>query len=405
MKYCKNCVYPSVAVNLNFDNELCTSCITFDKFNNISKEFWEIRRKKFEDIILEAKSKNSSYYDCIIPVSGGKDSYFQTHIICKEYNLKPLLITYNGNNFLPEGNYNRDRMKEIFNADHIVWGPSVEVLKKLNRLGFEKMGDMNWQNHCGIFTAPIQMASRFKVPLIIWGEIAWDISGMFEPDDYVEFSARVRHEHGLRGFEWYDFINDKSNNGENFLNENDLIWAKYPSDIEIIQNDIKGVYIGNFFKWDPNHHTKMMQEIYQWKGSEKPFQRTYRRFSNLDDKYENGVHDLLKFIKFGYGRVSDHASKDIRDGYITREQGIEYVKKYDHVVSDDLYEWLEYVGKTEDYFWEKADTFRDPRVWSIVNNRWVKDNIWGSSSEYGDVRLNKSQIESFNIRKEKVLNL
>lgn len=404
MKYCKNCVYPSVAVNLNFDNELCTSCVTFDKFNNISKEFWEIRRKKFEDIILEAKSKNSSYYDCIIPVSGGKDSYFQTHIICKEYNLKPLLITYNGNNFLPEGNYNRDRMKEIFNADHIVWGPSVEVLKKLNRLGFEKMGDMNWQNHCGIFTAPIQMASRFKVPLIIWGEIAWDISGMFEPDDYVEFSARVRHEHGLRGFEWYDFINDKSNNGENFLNENDLIWAKYPSDIEIIQNDIKGVYIGNFFKWDPNHHTKMMQEIYQWKGSEKPFQRTYRRFSNLDDKYENGVHDLLKFIKFGYGRVSDHASKDIRDGYITREQGIEYVKKYDHVVSDDLYEWLEYVGKTEDYFWEKADTFRDPRVWSIVNNKWVKDNIWGSSSEYGDVRLNKSQIESFNIRKEKVLN-
>jgi N-acetyl sugar amidotransferase len=392
-----------VAVNLNFDeNQICTSCNTFKKFKNLSKEFWEIKRKKFENIISEAKSKNSSYYDCVIPVSGGKDSYYQTHIICKEYNLKPLLITYHGNNYLPEGDYNRDRMKEVFNADHIVWGPSVEVLKKLNRLGFEKMGDMNWQNHCGIMTAPIQLASRFKIPLIIWGEIAWDISGMFEPDDYVEFSARVRHEHNNRGFEWYDFINDQSNNCENLLNENDLIWAKYPTDIEIIQNNIRGIYIGNFFRWDPNQHAKMMQEKYKWKESQKPFQRTYRKFSNLDDKYENGVHDLLKFIKFGYGRVSDHASKDIRDGYISREQGVELVKKYDHVVPDDLYEWLKYVEKTEDYFWEKADTFRDPRIWSIVNNKWVKDNIWGSPSEYGDVRLNKSQIDTFNIRKKNI---
>lgn len=403
MKYCKNCVYPMVAVNLNFDeNQICTSCNTFKKFKNLSKEFWEIKRKKFENIISEAKSKNSSYYDCVIPVSGGKDSYYQTHIICKEYNLKPLLITYHGNNYLPEGDYNRDRMKEVFNADHIVWGPSVDVLKKLNRLGFEKMGDMNWQNHCGIMTAPIQLASRFKIPLIIWGEIAWDISGMFEPDDYVEFSARVRHEHNNRGFEWYDFINDQSNNCENLLNENDLIWAKYPTDIEIIQNNIRGIYIGNFFRWDSNQHAKMMQEKYKWKESQKPFQRTYRKFSNLDDKYENGVHDLLKFIKFGYGRVSDHASKDIRDGYISREQGVELVKKYDHIVSDDLYEWLKYVGKTEDYFWEKADTFRDPRIWSIVNNKWVKDNIWGSPSEYGDVRLNKSQIDTFNIRKKNI---
>jgi hypothetical protein len=225
---------------------------------------------------------------------------------------------------------------------------------------------------------------------------------MFEPDDYVEFSARVRHEHNNRGFEWYDFINDQSNNCENLLNENDLIWAKYPTDIEIIQNNIRGIYIGNFFRWDPNQHAKMMQEKYKWKESQKPFQRTYRKFSNLDDKYENGVHDLLKFIKFGYGRVSDHASKDIRDGYISREQGVELVKKYDHIVSDDLYEWLKYVGKTEDYFWEKADTFRDPRIWSIVNNKWVKDNIWGSPSEYGDVRLNKSQIDTFNIRKKNI---
>ena len=299
MNYCNYCVYPEIAVNLNFDeNNKCSSCRTFEKFKQLPKQFWEKRKKKFEEIISEVKSKNSSYYDCIIPVSGGKDSYFQAHIICKEYGLKPLLMTYHGNNFLPEGDINRDKMREVFDADHIVWGPSVNVLKKLNRLGFEKMGDMNWQNHCGIFTAPIQIAVRFKIPLIIWGEISWDISGMFDPDDFVEFSARVRHEHGLRGFEWNDFIGNKNNNEENYLNENDLLWAKYPSDIDIIKNNIRGIYIGNFFRWDPNAHAKLMQEKYDWRESQKPFQRTYRTFSNLDDKYENGIHDLLKFMKF-----------------------------------------------------------------------------------------------------------
>ena len=132
------------------------------------------------------------------------------------------------------------------------------------------------------------------------------------------------------------------------------------------------------------------------------FQRTYRLFSNLDDRYENGIHDLMKFIKFGYGRASDHASKDIRAGYMTRQEGIKMVKKYDHVVSDDLYYWLDYINEKEDYFWKIADTFRDPRVWTIKKNKWWKENIWGGSSSYGKVFLNDKQIENFNKRKEKL---
>ena len=132
-----------------------------------------------------------------------------------------------------------------------------------------------------------------------------------------------------------------------------------------------------------------MIERHNWKPAQKPFQRTYRTMSNLDDRYENGIHDLLKFIKFGYGRASDHASKDIRSGLMTREEGIEMVRKYDHVVSDDLEFWLKYVGMKSDEFWSIADTFRDPRVWRIENGKWVKDDIWGGSSEYGEVRLDK----------------
>ena len=117
--------------------------------------------------------------------------------------------------------------------------------------------------------------------------------------------------------------------------------------------------------------------------------------SNLDDRYENGAHDLLKFIKFGYGRGSDHASKDIRTGYMTREEGIEKVRQNDHVVSDDLDYWLKYVEMSEEEFWKIADTFRDPRVWWIKNGEWWKDNIWGGSSAYGKVHLNDQQKQKY----------
>lgn len=394
MKYCKRCVYPEIAVNLEMDkNGICSSCLTFEKMETYDDKFWSDREKKFRILVQEMKEANKdSDYDCVIPVSGGKDSYFQTYTIVEKYDLKPLLITYHGNNFLPEGDHNRDNMRNVFNADHIVYGPSIEVLKKLNRLGFKKMGDMNWQNHCGIFTAPIRLATKLKIPYLIWGEIVWDISGMYDPDDLVEFSARVRHEHGLRGYEWADFINDK----EEKLNEKDLIWAKYPSDEEIVNVGTRGIYLGNYFKWDPNSHSKLMLENYNWKSSSKPFQRTYRRFSNIDDKYENGVHDLLKFIKFGYGRASDHSSKDIRTGYMNREEGVQMVKKYDHIVSDDLYEWLDYVSMNESQFWNIADTFRDPRVWKIDDeDYWIKDTLWGPNQRFGKVRLSNEDKVKF----------
>lgn len=382
MEYCKKCVYPSVAVNIHTDAEgVCSACRVAEQFERLDESFWDRRKSLFEETIGKILAKRKGEYDCVIPVSGGKDSYNQAHKIVTEYKLKPLLVTYHGNNYLPEGDYNRDRMRHVFDADHLVFGPSVEVLKKLNRLCFRKMGDMNWHAHCGIMTYPVIVAVRMQIPLVIWGETNWDISGMYAPNDFVEFSARVRHEHDLRGFEWYDMLGDP----QEPLTEKDLTWARYPSDEEIIRVGVRGLYIGNFFKWDANRHAAMVSELYGWRPAQQPFERTYRRISNLDDRYENGAHDLLKFIKFGYGRASDHASKDIRTGYMTRDEGIEMVRRYDHVVSKDLDYWLEYVGMSEQEFWVTADRFRDKRVWRIEGGQWVKDNIWGGSSSYGPV--------------------
>ena len=392
MKYCSRCVYPEVAVNLVIQGNLCTACLSFEEGEDESQIDWAVRAEEFAELAALAKQNSRGNYDCVVPVSGGKDSYYQTHVAI-EYGLKPLLVTYHGNNYLPEGDWNRDRMRSVFDADHLVMGPSVDVLKKMNRLGFRKMGDMNWHAHAGIYTYPMHIAVKLGIPLVIWGEIPWDISGMYSPHDKVEFNNRLRREHDLRGFEWTDFVGDP----EDFLEDRDLNWAKYPTDDEVQALGLRGIFIGNYFKWDANLHVEIAKREYGWKASEVAFDRTYRRMSNLDDRYENGVHDLLKFLKFGYGRASDHASKDIRAGHLSRSQGIDMVRQYDHIVSSDLRHWLEYVELSEAEFWRIADSFRDPRVWRIEGGTWVKDNIWGESSSYGEVHLDPQLWSKFQV--------
>lgn len=370
MRYCTRCVYPAVAATpLTFDDAgVCTGCRAYDQRQKID---YAERRKLLHELLSEYKTDGSNY-DCIIPVSGGKDSYYQTHVIVKELGLKPLLVTYHGNNYLPVGERNLLRMREVFDVDHVIFKPSVSVLKKLNRTCFELMGDMNWHAHCGIFTYPVRAAFHFRIPLLIWGEHGYtDLAGMYSMNDFVEMTAKYRLEHAQRGYDWKDMV------GREGLTERDLLWAKYPTDDEIDDVGIRGIYIFNYVPWEANDHAELVKKLYGWEEAPEPFDRTYRRISNLDDMHENGIHDYLKYVKFGYGRGTDHACKDIRAGKMTRAEGVEMVRKYDHVKSRDLARWLGYVGMSENEFDRVADTFRDPRVWrKNERGQWEKDNIW-----------------------------
>lgn len=369
--WCSRCLYPSSsAVTLVFDDQgICSGCRTYDQKREID---WEERLSWLVDEVEPYRKSNG--YECVIGVSGGKDSYYQVHFVKEKLGLKPLLVTYNGNNYLKTGWSNLMRMKEVFSVDHIIYSPSVETLIRLNRLCFKMMGDMNWQNHAGIATIPMKLAAQFNIPLVFWGEHGWtDLGGMHSMHDMVEYTARYRRDQLLRGYDWFDM----TNNSEELISESELEWCKYPSDQEIEKVGLRGIFLGNYDPWDANAHTDLVEKLYGWQPSPEPFERTYRRMSNLDDKYENGVHDYLKYIKFGYGRATDHASKDIRAGYMNRTEGIEMVKLYDHVRSSDLYEWLKYVNRKENWFDEISDTFRDPRVWVKNNNdQWIKKNIW-----------------------------
>ena len=161
----------------------------------------------------------------------------------------------------------------------------------------------------------------------------------------------------------------------------------YPSDEDIESVGVRGIYLSNYVAWNANEHTDLVVKKYGFKLSETKFERTYRTASNLDDIYENGIHDYMKWIKFGYGRSTDHTSKDIRSGDMTRKKGVDEISKRDHIKSKDLKIWLEYVGWTEDYFDKIADNFRDPRVWWIKDNQWVKKDISGKETSYGTVHF------------------
>jgi N-acetyl sugar amidotransferase len=373
IRWCTQCVSPTIsAAPMEFDEHgVCSGCRMARMKTAITAEEWRRRRGLLRDILDRYKCRDGSRYDCVIPVSGGKDSYFQTHVIKHEFGLNPLLVTYNGNNYTEVGWRNVHRMKEAFGVDHVFYSPSVELLKKLNRLGFIIMGDMNWHAHVGITTLPIRVAAQFKVPLLIWGEHGYlDQCGQFSMDDFPEMSYRDRLEHFARGYEWTYMA------GREGITSQDMIPYKYPSDQELFDLDVRGIYLGNYLYWEANEHTNLVIERYGFEISSEPFERTYRRMSNLDDMHENGMHDYLKYIKFGYGRCTDHVCKDIRAGLMTRDQGIALVRAMDHVKSRDLQRWLGYAGMTEDEFDRIADTFRDPRVWRVVGGEWVKDNIW-----------------------------
>ena len=369
--WCSKCVVPdSSAVTLTFDEgHVCSAC----KVNMQKKDIdWS---ERLEGLLEDIEPyRKSSGYECVIGVSGGKDSYYQAHFVKEILGLNPLLVTYNGNNYLEQGWENLQNMKDAFNVDHIIFSPGTDFLIRLNRLGFKMMGDMNWHNHAGIATTPMRMASDMKIPLVFYGEHGWtDLGGMHSMHDMVEYTTRYRKDQLLRGYDWQDMLNDN----EEKITEKEMEYCKYPTDEEINTLGLRGLFIGNYDKWDANEHTKLVIEKYNWKESPVPFERTYRRFSNLDDMYENGVHDYLKYIKFGYGRGTDHACKDIRSGYMTREEGIEMVKKYDHVRSKDTDHWLNYVGMKPDDFIKIADSFRSDKVWAKLDSgEWKKRNIW-----------------------------
>lgn len=382
MEYCRRCCYPAnTRPYIIFDDKgICSGCRLLESRPNID---WEERGRWLKELLDEYKTKAREAgdpYDCIIPVSGGKDSHYQTYLMKQVYDMNPLLVCYNHIFNTKRGIRNLTNLLKKLPCDLIRFTTSPETAKKLSKHMLKTVGDITWHYHAGIMTFPIQIAVKYKIPLIVWGEHGFsELIGMFNQDDMVEFTKKVRLEHSIRGFEPEDIVNDP-NSG---LTMRELSPFQYPSDEETEEIGVRGIYLSNYIPWDAREHARLMIDKFGFETAVKR-ERTFHVYEKLEDIHADGAHDYLKYLKFGYGRATDDASMDIRHGRMTREEGIEMVKKYDHIRPSDLDIYLRFTGMTEEEFEESIEHMRDPEIWEKVNGKWqVKDSIANHINDEG----------------------
>ena len=380
MRYCQRCVVPeNYAIPVTLDEEgVCSACRVHEEKETID---WSEREKRLRKVLDRYRSKDGKNYDCVIPISGGKDSHWQTYLMKVVYKMNPLTVTFNHEMNTKRGIRNLANLLKKFEVDNLRFTPNPALVRRLSMHSLTKMGDMFWHSHCGIYTLPVQIAVRYNIPLIIWGELGFmDLGGMFSHYDMVEMTKKFRVEHGLRGYDWHDLLSEEKN-----IKEKDLLWAMYPTDEELEHVGVRGIYVANFIPWNHKKHTELMIEKYGFETG--PEHRTFNLYENVEDHVSNGMNDYLRYLKFGYGRATDHAAIDIRWHRMTREEGIKMVMKYDHQEPYDLDIYLKYTGLTKKDIYDAVENMRDPRAW-----RKNKKGTWELVDPVGN-HINDPSVE------------
>jgi N-acetyl sugar amidotransferase len=319
IQYCTHCVMPSTKPDLKMDAQgVCNACRNYENRKEVD---WAARRRELEKIFHRYRSKDGSHWDCIVPVSGGKDSTYQV-IKALEFGMTPLCVTATTCDFSDLGKRNVEALKRL-GVDHVQFSPNPIVRRKLNRIGLREVGDISWPEHVGIFTIPVRAAVNCKVPLILWGENSQnEYGGPAAAADNPCLDRRWLEEFGgLLGLRVSDCI------GLDGLTRKDLIPYFYPTDEELKAVQVTGLFLGHYLPWDGLSNA-MISKAYGLETFPTNVEGSMLDYENLDN-HMVGLHDYFKFLKFGFGRATDHACLQIRRKRITREEGIEIVKRHD----------------------------------------------------------------------------
>lgn len=349
LKYCTRCCLPETVEGISFDEMgICTVCRSQEQKMHIN---WDERRKMLEKILIAYKDRPGSAYDCLVPISGGKDSAFQMHVITKIYKLKPLAVTFNHNWYTETGKYNLQLVLEKFNVDHIMYTPNRALINKLARKSLYKIGDSCWHCHAGVGAFPLHIALKFKIPLIIWGESVAETAARatyYEPVEYdVNYFLRVSTKVHPEGMVDKDIF------------KRDLYFFTTPTEKEFKKAGIFGIHLGDYIFWDHERQTEFLKKEYGWK--EDDVEGTYKKYKSVECKMA-GVHDYAKFIKRGYGRTTDHVTQDIRAGLMNREEGFDIVRKLDPKEPGALKDYLKITGLSKQEFLKVLRSLRQGKA-------------------------------------------
>jgi N-acetyl sugar amidotransferase len=321
---------PDTKPDLHLDEEgICNACRSYEKRPQID---WESRKNELMSILDKYRCQNGSNWDCIVPVSGGKDSTFQV-VQMLRLGMNPLCITATTCDLTDIGRKNIENIKRL-GVDYVEMSPNPLIRAKLNRIGLMQVGDISWPEHVGIFTIPVRAAVQFNVPLIIWGENSQnEYGGPASAAENNILNRRWLEEFGgLLGLRVSDLI------GMEGIEPKHLIPYTYPTDEELSRVGVTGIFLGHYLPWDGLSNYLIAQSY----GFSTPSNVTLGSMVNYEnlDNYQVAIHEYFKFLKFGFGRATDHACLHIRRERITREMALDIVKRL-----DGLFPW-EYLGKS-----------------------------------------------------------
>lgn len=356
LKYCVRCVMPHTKPDLHIDEEgVCNACRSYEKRKEVD---WNQRKSELLTL-LEKYRKHDSNWDCIVPVSGGKDSTYQV-IRMLQLGLNPLCVTSTTCDLSEIGRRNIKNLQRL-GVDHVEFSPNPLVRAKLNRIGLTEVGDISWPEHVGIFTIPVRAAVQYNVPLIVWGENSQnEYGGPAAAAENNTLTRRWLEEFGgLLGLRVSDLSETYG------IEQRHLLPYQYPSDEELQRVGVTGLFLGHYLPWDGLSNA-LIAQANGFISYDEPVEGSMVNYENLDN-HQTGIHDYFKYLKFGFSRTTDIACLHVRRGRITRQDAIEIVKARDgkfpwSYLGKPLAEILEPLGMTTDEFIKICDRFTNKKI-------------------------------------------
>ena len=389
IKFCKKCLYSSehpLGITFNEDG-VCSGCLIHEEKEKLD---WNLRFKKLLKIVKRYKSKTKKNYDCIVPVTGGQDSYFIVHIVKNILKLNPLLVCNNKYFNTPLGIKNLTNLRIRFDCDILIQNININSVKKITRYTLNEYGNIYWPVIAGQTLFPVNISVKYKIPLIIWGaHQGLEQVGMFSHEHEVEMTRRFREDHDLFGIEAENLLNLKNN-----LTEEDIWQYRYPDDKILNSIGVRGIYLGNYIKWDPAQQHQLMVKKFGFKTAKS--NRTFDTYDHVDCFNYLNLHDKLKLFKHGYSKVTDHACREIRFNRLTRNTAIKLVKKYELEkvnYSDKFSEWLDIDTNSLNFI---LDQFKNKKFWKQKSLREWNFNGLSKRLSFGhDLKVEKKMRTYF----------
>lgn len=361
MKYCKQCVMPDTKPGITFDDEgVCSAC----RSNAVKRAIdWDARALELAEICNQVRGSNGNGYDCIVPVSGGKDSMYQAWLMRVVHRMNVLCVCMAPHIPTSEGIANLNTLVDSVGVDLLKITVKPEAFRDIRRRCFDARGEPNWADHLIIFSGVARAALAYRVPLIAWGEDIASEYGGKDGEKRVASAESIVKNDLIKEERLERFMGDN-------LSERDIFFYRHPDVEELKRRGVKSIYIGYYSWWDGYKHFEKAKELGFQPRRLGPLSGNLIDYDNIDEKLCE-INIWFKFLKFGFWRPTDQACYQIWNGRMTRAEAVEAVNEKQYEFPKEyLHEFLEFHRLSAAQFWDIAERFRNLDIWKKVGGEW-----------------------------------